>query len=81
MSGLLADMASEAGRHTIILMQKGPTNSTRTYYDFGSVKKAVEGVVAMYENKLKDSFRGAGELTYDGECVLHGWGASERAGV
>lgn len=53
------------GYHTILLIQKSRLKGTRTFTDHGSVAAALESVLDMYENKLKESNPEVKHITYD----------------
>eukprot|EP01108_Squamamoeba_japonica_P005970 TRINITY_DN4809_c0_g1_i1.p2 TRINITY_DN4809_c0_g1~~TRINITY_DN4809_c0_g1_i1.p2 ORF type:complete len:107 (-),score=5.97 TRINITY_DN4809_c0_g1_i1:58-378(-) len=54
-----------AGKHTIILLQKGRGQSSRTYYDFETVRMAMDALCKMFEEKLKAQFPHQRNITYD----------------
>ncbi len=53
------------GRHTIILIQYTSNMNSRSYMDFPSVNTAMDGIVKMYEHKLKELNPAVGHITYD----------------
>ncbi|KAJ1653716.1 hypothetical protein IWQ61_006220 [Dispira simplex] len=52
-----------AVNHTILLIQRGNLSS-RTYYDYNSVQLAIEGLVRMYEERLKALHPTAKHINY-----------------
>ncbi|KAF0717322.1 Aste57867_2353 [Aphanomyces stellatus] len=52
-------------KHTIILVQYTEDPNSRTYLDFESVNSAMDGVVKMYEAKLKQLNPNKRNITYD----------------
>ncbi|XP_071703583.1 enhancer of rudimentary homolog [Rutidosis leptorrhynchoides] len=52
-------------KHTIILMQRSQNRSTRTFMDYESISKAMDGICALYERKLKDLNPAMKNITYD----------------
>ncbi|ETV73582.1 hypothetical protein H257_11702 [Aphanomyces astaci] len=52
-------------KHTIILVQYTEDPNSRTYLDFESVNSAMDGVVKMYEAKLKQLNPNRRNITYD----------------
>mmetsp|Transcript_58184 Transcript_58184/g.126469 ORF Transcript_58184/g.126469 Transcript_58184/m.126469 type:complete len:105 (+) Transcript_58184:66-380(+) len=52
-------------KHTIVLVQHTPSFTTRSYLDFQSVNGAMDGIVKLYEHKLKDLNPGIQHITYD----------------
>ncbi|KAH9076932.1 hypothetical protein Ae201684P_010861 [Aphanomyces euteiches] len=52
-------------KHTIILVQYTEDPNSRTYLDFESVNSAMDGVVKMYEAKLKQLNPTRRNITYD----------------
>ncbi len=50
---------------TIILLQTNPSAQSRTYLDFDTKAKAMDAVVKMYEDRLKEITPGARNITYD----------------
>mmetsp|Transcript_19033 Transcript_19033/g.19769 ORF Transcript_19033/g.19769 Transcript_19033/m.19769 type:complete len:106 (-) Transcript_19033:86-403(-) len=58
-------MSSHAQKHSIILIQHTPSFSTRTYLDFQSVNSAMDGIVKMYEHKLKELNPDIEHISYD----------------
>ncbi|KAK3144348.1 hypothetical protein QOZ80_4AG0311830 [Eleusine coracana subsp. coracana] len=54
-----------AGRHTIILMQPSQNRATRTFMDFDSVNRALDGICGLYEKKIRNINSMVRNLTYD----------------
>ncbi|KAJ1673661.1 hypothetical protein EV182_004804 [Spiromyces aspiralis] len=52
------------GKHTIIMIQKTGNTSSRTYFDYESVDLAVEGIIQMYEKRLKVLFPNKTQINY-----------------
>ncbi|KAK1943511.1 Enhancer of rudimentary [Phytophthora citrophthora] len=52
-------------KHTIILVQYTRDPNSRTYLDFESVNGGMDGVVKMYEAKLKQLNPNMKNITYD----------------
>lgn len=52
-------------KHTIVLVQFTADRKTRTYSDFESVGAAMEGILKLYEQKLKTMNPSAARITYD----------------
>ncbi|CAH0473186.1 unnamed protein product [Peronospora belbahrii] len=52
-------------KHTIILVQYTRDPNSRTYLDFESVNGGMDGVVKMYEAKLKQLNPNLKNITYD----------------
>eukprot|EP01099_Mayorella_cantabrigiensis_P004609 TRINITY_DN349_c0_g1_i1.p1 TRINITY_DN349_c0_g1~~TRINITY_DN349_c0_g1_i1.p1 ORF type:complete len:103 (+),score=18.37 TRINITY_DN349_c0_g1_i1:82-390(+) len=42
------------GKHTIVLVQFTPSRATRTFSDFETVSAAMDGIIGLFENKLRD---------------------------
>lgn len=51
--------------HTIILVQPTPSKASRTFSDYESVVKALDGVCAMFEKRLKELNPQMRQITYD----------------
>ncbi len=51
--------------HTIVMVQTSKHDSTRFYFDHPSQAEAIEGVLRMYETRLKELNPGAKTITYD----------------
>eukprot|EP00798_Chlamydomonas_sp_ICE-L_P018858 gene18858-25411_t len=51
--------------HTIVMVQTSKHDSTRFYFDHASQAEAIEGVLRMYETRLKELNPGAKTITYD----------------
>jgi regulator of PEP synthase PpsR (kinase-PPPase family) len=52
-------------KHTIVLVQFTQNRSSRTYNDFESVADAMEGILKLYEQKLKEQSPNMKSITYD----------------
>ena len=80
--------------HTILLIQTGDNQLTRTYLDFPSPALAWDTLTRMFEQRLKELTPGVQKITYDVQDLfryldnLHdvsvmmcvgGWGARARA--
>jgi len=52
-------------KHTIVLVQFTADRKTRSYSDFESVGSAMEGILKLYEHKLKTMNPTASRITYD----------------
>ncbi len=46
-------MSAISGSHTVILMQFTGDDNSRTYLDFETVNEALEGILQIFEQKLK----------------------------
>uniref|UniRef100_A0A8R7URL5 Enhancer of rudimentary homolog n=1 Tax=Triticum urartu TaxID=4572 RepID=A0A8R7URL5_TRIUA len=57
--------ATEAGRHTIILMQPSQNRSSRTFMDYNSINHALDGICGLYERKIRDINPMIPNITYD----------------
>ena len=57
--------AASRGKHTIVLVQYTASHSTRSYLDFETVSDAMDGVVKLYEQRLKQLNPGLRNITYD----------------
>ncbi len=53
------------GKHTILLVQFTAAVTSRTYYDFETVPEAMNGVIKLYEQKLKQLNPSLKTITYD----------------
>jgi len=53
------------GKHTIILVQEGADRACRTFMDYETVSKAMDGVCGMFERKLKQLNPNMRDITYD----------------
>ncbi|KAF5842820.1 enhancer of rudimentary [Dunaliella salina] len=51
--------------HTIALIQVSKHDSTRFYTDYSNIEQCLEGILRMYETKLKEANPGAKGVTYD----------------
>jgi hypothetical protein len=51
--------------HTIVLVQPTPSKASRTFSDYESVVKALDGVCAMFEKRLKELNPQMRQITYD----------------
>ncbi len=51
--------------HTILLLQPGARPETRTFTDYESVNKCIEGVLTIYEELLKRRNPNTPTITYD----------------
>ena len=56
---------SHEPRHTILLVQETSSPRSRTYYDFESKTKAMDGLVRMFEEFLKRNSPSKPHITYD----------------
>jgi hypothetical protein len=56
---------TQATKHTIVLIQHTAQFDTRSYLDFQSVNSAMDGVVKLYEHKLKQLNPTVPNITYD----------------
>ena len=54
-----------AAQHTIVLVQFFDKLSSRTFSDFESVEKAMDGVCQLFEQKLKSMHPNRHKITYD----------------
>lgn len=54
-----------SNKHTIILLQYTRGYNTRTYLDFAGVNAAMDGVVKLFEHKLKEERPNSPEISYD----------------
>ena len=62
---LLLQAEFRQAKHTIILVQYTRDPNSRTYLDFESVNGGMDGVVKMYEAKLKQLNPDLKNITYD----------------
>ena len=64
---LSAPMASmsEAGKHTILLMQPTANKASRTFMDYETVAACMDGVCGMFERELKRLNPQLRNITYD----------------
>ena len=53
------------GKHTIILIQTDSNYSSRSYMDFQGVNAAMDGVVKVFEHRLKELKPNSPQITYD----------------
>eukprot|EP00803_Ostreobium_quekettii_P000934 evm.model.scf_414EXC.2 EVM.evm.TU.scf_414EXC.2 scf_414EXC:12463-16251(-) len=53
------------GRHTILLIQGTRNKATRTYLDYESVPLAMDGLINLFEKKLRELNPSIRSLTYD----------------
>ncbi len=51
--------------HTILLFQQDQAPSSRTFYDFASLKTAAGGLTQIFENQLREFNPDRKELTYN----------------
>eukprot|EP00199_Chlamydomonas_sp_CCMP681_P003439 CAMPEP_0119101794 /NCGR_PEP_ID=MMETSP1180-20130426/746_1 /TAXON_ID=3052 ORGANISM="Chlamydomonas cf sp, Strain CCMP681" /NCGR_SAMPLE_ID=MMETSP1180 /ASSEMBLY_ACC=CAM_ASM_000741 /LENGTH=177 /DNA_ID=CAMNT_0007085969 /DNA_START=9 /DNA_END=542 /DNA_ORIENTATION=+ len=51
--------------HVIALLQPTKHDATRTYLDFGNVTATMEGLLKMFETKLKEQNPSAANVSYD----------------
>jgi len=51
--------------HTILLVQPGVAQNTRTYTDFETINDCLEGVCKIYEEHLKRNNPNIPSITYD----------------
>ncbi len=51
--------------HTIVLLQPTSSVNTRTYSDFESAEKAMDGICQLFEEKLKKENPHTKKITYD----------------
>ena len=51
--------------HTILLVQPVANKASRTYSDFETVPQAVDGVLALFEKRLKELNPQMRQITYD----------------
>ena len=58
-------MSSKPGKHTIVLIQHTNVYSSRTYIDFPTVGAALDALVKLYEQKLKELNPSVPHITYD----------------
>lgn len=56
---------SSEGKHTIVLVQFTTAQTSRTFHDFESLNDALDGIVKMYEQKLKQLNPSLRHITYD----------------
>jgi hypothetical protein len=58
-------LPTNAPRHTILLVQADRSPRSRTFYDFESKTAAMDGVVRLFEENLKNQHKAARTITYD----------------
>ncbi|CAL8469589.1 g9130 [Coccomyxa elongata] len=51
--------------HTIILVQRTQAKNSRTFLDYETLSRAVDGICALFERDLKEKYPHQRELTYD----------------
>eukprot|EP00941_MAST-03F_sp_MAST-3F-sp1_P001648 g1648.t1 len=51
--------------HTIILVQFSPNRNSRSYADYPTLPKAMDGIVKLYETRLKELNPNTSNITYD----------------
>jgi hypothetical protein len=51
--------------HTIVLVQFSQNKNSRTYADYPTIPKAMDGIVKLYEARLKELNPRMGNITYD----------------
>ncbi|GHP05866.1 hypothetical protein PPROV_000461300 [Pycnococcus provasolii] len=56
---------SEAGKHTILLMQPTANKASRTFMDYETVAACMDGVCGMFERELKRLNPQLRNITYD----------------
>ncbi|KAI4376851.1 hypothetical protein MLD38_014564 [Melastoma candidum] len=54
-----------ANKHTIILMQTSHSKATRTFMDYDSTGRAMDGLCGLYERKLKELNPAIRNISYD----------------
>ncbi|KAJ1703565.1 hypothetical protein LUZ63_003344 [Rhynchospora breviuscula] len=52
-------------RHTIILMQTTQSRGSRTFQDYDSISRAMDGICNFYERKLREIDPTNQHITYD----------------
>ncbi|XP_078162784.1 enhancer of rudimentary protein [Carex rostrata] len=52
-------------RHTIILMQTTQSRASRTFLDYDSIGKAIDGLCSFYERKIREINPTIQHITYD----------------
>lgn len=52
-------------RHTIVLIQPTQNKATRTFMDYETVASAMDGVIGMFEKRLKELNPNLRNITYD----------------
>ncbi|KAI9356066.1 enhancer of rudimentary [Pilaira anomala] len=58
------------GNHTILLLQSGNQQSTRTYFDFNSESEAMDHIAGLYETRLAKENPNAGQVQYRAEDLF-----------
>ncbi|KAI8096041.1 enhancer of rudimentary [Thamnidium elegans] len=58
------------GNHTILLLQSGNHQSTRSYFDFNSESEAMDHIAGLYETRLAKENPGAGQVQYRAEDLF-----------
>ena len=53
-----------AGRHTLMLMQKKPAASSKTWADYTNINAAVDGFINSFESEFRSMNPGMKTLTY-----------------
>ncbi|CAM9852905.1 unnamed protein product [Heterosigma akashiwo] len=56
---------SSNNRHTILLIQVGEHESSRTYGDFDTISAAIDAIIKMFEDRLKKLNPTAIDISYD----------------
>ncbi|PRW59552.1 enhancer of rudimentary-like protein [Chlorella sorokiniana] len=51
--------------HTIVLMQPQPNKASRTFSDYDSVERAIDGICAEFERRLRELNPQLRSITYD----------------
>eukprot|EP00004_Rigifila_ramosa_P003244 TRINITY_DN1344_c0_g1_i2.p1 TRINITY_DN1344_c0_g1~~TRINITY_DN1344_c0_g1_i2.p1 ORF type:complete len:114 (-),score=37.88 TRINITY_DN1344_c0_g1_i2:74-388(-) len=55
----------QSGKHTILLVQFTPEMRTRTFLDFETLTMAMDGVLSLFEQKLRQLNPHIQQITYD----------------
>ena len=46
-------MSASSTSHTVVLLQFTPDDNSRTYLDFETINEALDGIIQIFEQKLK----------------------------
>jgi len=57
-------MSATSTSHTVLLLQFTGDENSRTYLDFDTINDALDGVVQIFEQKLKTVNTEANQITY-----------------
>ncbi|KAI7889349.1 enhancer of rudimentary [Mucor mucedo] len=58
------------GNHTILLLQSGNSQNSRSYFDFNSESEAMDHIAGLYETRLAKENPNAGQVQYRAEDLF-----------